>query len=172
MSKLLKSPKNLNRGWSSFTYTRRCPCLYVSLFVMPSFHSSTHRFYYWGANLCIMTNSMYVWTCCLSGPSKGFVECFDMDFLQMVHITKRTSLEYCTLCCLCHPLPSIREEKNYKPLKNIWLDSWFSIYFSWILWFNEQGRDGRKKKYFARKSFQNHLQCFSKTNLQIPCTFK
>ena len=62
--------------------------------------------------------------------------------------------------------------KNYKQLKNIWLDSWFSIYFSWILWYYEQGRNGRKKKYFARKSFQNQLRCFSKTNLQIPCTFK
>jgi len=36
--------------------------VYMFLCLWCLLSSSTHRFYYWGANLRIMTNSMYVWT--------------------------------------------------------------------------------------------------------------
>lgn len=83
-------------------------------------------FYCWGANLswqipCLYEHwTMFIehsslnivhWTCCISGFFCRMLWYGLLAAWYTIHITKRTSLEYCTLCCLCHPLPPIREEK-------------------------------------------------------------
>ena len=40
-----------------------------------------------------------------------------------------TSLEYCTLYCLCHPLPFIGEEEKVEPKKIILFDSVLGLGF-------------------------------------------